>query len=201
MQQTVNIADEFCSSAKLSCHCEQKCDGLIETALNSTALNDEHIENTADDAHQKIKTTKRMKSSSKAHKCENCDRVFTKKSNLTRHHRLIHSNPFGGEMTTNGGVYRCEVCGRVCENELGLKLHRRTHVNEHPFSCEECGRFFTKKSNLARHCQLTHSNDRPFQCEECGQSFKDKYVLANHLTRHSSEHPYECWLCHRMSVK
>lgn len=197
-------SQEFCKSSELVAHRQQGCEGLIEIDSNAdeckpTAIDynskDENnsiesaneIESDSnepreDSTKQKKKSPQRMKSSTKEHK---------------RHHRLIHThNPERDRKAKL--VHRCEVCDRVCENELGLKLHRRTHTDEHPFKCAECGRVFTKKSNLLRHCQLAHTNERPYQCQECGQSFKDKYVLANHRTRHTDEHPFECWLCHRM---
>lgn len=220
-------SQEFCTALELDAHRQQGCEGLIEidsnadeckpTAIdyNSNDENDSIVKENESDANEhkddqeylaststnllkeKKKSTQRIKSLTKEHKCDVCSRVFTKKSNLNRHHRLIHThNPERDRKAKL--VHRCEVCDRVCENELGLKLHRRTHADEHPFKCAECGRVFTKKSNLLRHCQLAHTEERPYQCEECGQSFKDKYVLANHRTRHTDEQPFECWLCHRM---
>lgn len=205
---------EFCVALDLDAHQQQGCEGLIEIDLNAdeckpTAIdcnsNDENVSNESDveqlgddlASKQKRKSVRRLKSPAKEHECDMCGRIFTKKSNLNRHHRLIHThNPERDGKAQL--VHRCAVCDRVCENELGLMLHRRTHADEHPFKCADCGRIFTKKSNLLRHCQLAHTDERPFQCKECGQSFKDKYVLANHRTRHTNDQPFECWLCHRM---
>lgn len=212
---------EFCTASELDAHCQRGCEGLIETGKNivnckptavdfnfddinpiEDSLNaNEQTENIGYTSKNDKKKSKKCKNQtefeSKEHKCGQCGRIFSKKSNLLRHHRLIHANNSERDKKAKS-VHICEVCSRLCENELGLKLHRRTHTDKHPFKCGECERFFTKKSNLLRHYQQAHSNERPFQCEECGQSFKNKYVLVNHRTRHTDEQPFECWLCHKL---
>lgn len=103
-------------------------------------------------------------------KCIECDETFSTKSNLARHHRRKHNTRNGQEgKIVPKLASNCEVCGKLCENEIGLKIHRRTH-----------------------------SNERPFQCRECGQGFKENWALTRHYTRHTDELPFECWLCHRM---
>lgn len=225
---------EFCTLVELDAHRQQGCEGLIEIGANPedckpTAIDYNSELNSEDNSdaveatvpkrskkvqkcdkcdrifskrsnlnrHRRLMHSKRTKKSESGHKCTLCDRIFTKKCNLNRHHRLLHTSNTDRDRKAEL-VQQCEVCDRVCENELGLKLHRRTHIDEHPFKCDECDRYFTKKSNLLRHSRQAHSDQRPFQCEECGQSFKDRYVLANHQTRHTDEQPFECWLCHRM---
>lgn len=155
-------SQEFRTAVELNAHRRQGCEGLIEIRSNVVECKPTVID--CDDkltsqSPLKQRKTNRVIMSSEKHQCSECGRRFTKKSNLARHHRLIHSIEAQRNRKAKS-VHNCEVCGRQCENELGLKLHRRTHTDEHPFRCDECGRFSTKKSNLLRHCHLAHSDER-----------------------------------------
>lgn len=131
-------------------------------------------------------------------KCIECGETFSTKSNLARHHRRKHMANEQEDNRNTKLACSCEICGKLCENGVGLKIHRRSHLDQHPFQCRECGHLFMSKSDLIMHCQQAHSDQRPFQCRECGQGFKEKWALTRHHTRHTDERPFECWLCHRM---
>lgn len=215
---------EFCTVTELDVHLQQGCEGLIEIESNAvdskpTAVDlntdvieldkeqSEYSKNALKRRRTNEKCLKSIKLPSKASqqqqqqqpKCTKCGVTFSTKSNLARHHRRKHSLRNGQEdEITPKLACNCEVCGKLCENEVGLKIHRRTHFVEHPFQCRECGQLYSIKAELIEHCQQAHSNERPFQCKECGQGFKEKWALTRHYTRHTDEMPFECWLCHRM---
>lgn len=52
--------------------------------------------------------------------------------------------------------FSCEICGKLCHNPFKLEEHIRTHTNEKPFVCTDCGREFSILSNLKRHMKLVH---------------------------------------------
>ena len=56
--------------------------------------------------------------------------------------------------------------------------------NRRKFYClyENCGRNFSKKSNLVAHEKAVHYEIKPFACdhEGCGRSFGFKHVLKKH---------------------
>lgn len=50
---------------------------------------------------------------------------------------------------------------------------RYVHEQERPFDCDECGKRFVRKEDLARH-RLMHTGERPHQCHLC----EKRYVIA-----------------------
>uniref|UniRef100_A0A7N8YH42 C2H2-type domain-containing protein n=1 Tax=Mastacembelus armatus TaxID=205130 RepID=A0A7N8YH42_9TELE len=111
-------------------------------------------------------------------------------------------------------LLKCGYCGRIFKFLSQFVIHQRIHTGERPFKCSECGKGFSKNSNLNLHLK-THRKSNIYQkcpfckikfsCSEyekyCGKTFPFQSALIRHVRVHTGEKPYKCDICGKAFAK
>lgn len=94
----------------------------------------------------------------------------------------------------------CEYCGYRTRIRGNLRVHKRRHTGEKPFSCNICNATFAARYQLTTHNERhidTKLRRKRHMCEDCNLGFLSSRALYHHRPLHEEVKKYKCTLCEK----
>jgi len=142
-------------------------------------------------AKSSLNAHKVVHSGEKMYACEQCEKTFYRRYDLTMHVRRKHFND-----SSYGISFPCMQCEKVFTMSANLRAHvKRMHANERAFLCTQCGNSYTTRASLNTHV-LVHG-EATHMCAQCDRRFKHPISLRYHMDHvHSDAKPnFQCNIC------
>lgn len=147
--------------------------------------------------------------------CPKCNKIFYNRSKLLNHQIEVHKlkikykachecdyksvdlSNFRRHISIHSGqkAHPCNYCTSRFDTSTNLRFHiLRSHGEERPYQCDECGFKFTNIKDLKSHSRV-HNAVKSNECDQCRSRFTHRSSLKRHLKVHSGETTCSCWIC------
>ena len=129
---------------------------------------------------------KAIPSNLKKYKCPDCNLSFFYPGDRKKHVAEVHEAI---------KKYVCDVCGKAFSRGGNLQRHIAGHIGERKFQCPTCDQAFISKFDMKKHVREVHHKIAQYTCEVCGKTFTKNYNRVRHLKSHSLVISYNCRIC------
>lgn len=138
----------------------------------------------------------------KLHKCEVCNKEYSRADTLSSHYRSKHG-------TTS---IRCSLCSRVFSSNSKLRRHQLIHGKERLHQCALCPKSFNRVDELSYHERTVHSVKRRepdeakeeeiiinSKCEYCVEKNSPRHHLVSVMHKGKPYTRHQCMICLEIS--
>ena len=109
-------------------------------------------------------------SSDAKHKCQDCEKMYNSKCNLTEHIKSIHK----------GIKYACNQCDFQATLSSSLKVHIQSKHEGVKYACNQCEYQAKHQSSMNAHFQNKHQGVK-YPCHKCDYQATTKHRLKTHI--------------------
>ena len=175
----------FLSLKFLKIHLEKMHTGAIRKMLSCEICGKKLLE-----GQGYIRHVETHKATRKKYECDQCDKKYPTKFQLTHHVSAMHK----------GDNLLCTQCDYRTKSKHAFDRHLIKHSDERPYSCEHCELKFKTKDTLRPH-QLVHTCEKKHECDACGKKFKRVVNLRTHERIHQDKPEAYCNLCDKHFIQ
>lgn len=98
-------------------------------------------------------------------------------------------------------MYFCQYCIFYSKWKSHIDRHEAAVHEKRKFKCPKCEKSFPQKAMVRQHDRQVHVQDHPFTCDECQYVSYSPYLYAKHFKKHvESVKVYKCERCPEFST-
>ena len=167
--------------------------------------------------NDKNKNKNQNKNSERLIMCTLCLDLFTSRSQLYTHRKLVHNlsassvsslsnrkndNDNDNRNRNGNGKFKCNFdgCGKEFDQLRQYTRHKKTHLNF--YQCNICFQSYSSRAYLKIHSRI-HFNNKCEICQYCNKKFSDpssrrKHIKYYHLDGIKKKQEFHCHLCKKI---